>query len=150
MSLSSASSMAEQDCNYIGKRRQQQEEDHQQILISIIGSSHIKRYDLDLFPKGYKASTASYNAHITEFYTSQNIKFIINHKPKADIVVFFIGGNDIAFIGEWPPTDHQIIQAFIRTATQLHLNNFIVIIIPILTRTETHIGITRTSIKEYN
>ena len=64
-----------------------------------------------------------------------------------------MGGNDIALIKkhpkETPPTDNQIIRAMIITANQIHDQNIIPIIVPILPRENTKYEITKVTPEEY-
>ncbi|CAL4178654.1 unnamed protein product, partial [Meganyctiphanes norvegica] len=81
-------------------------------LISIIGSSHIKRVNLEEFPETYQATSSSYNARITNVYYKDQIRYIINYRPKATAVVLMFGGNDIAFKGFNKSSDNEIIDSF--------------------------------------
>ncbi|CAL4058817.1 unnamed protein product, partial [Meganyctiphanes norvegica] len=119
-------------------------------LISFIGSSHIKRILVDDFPEIYHATQASYNAHITNFYYNEQIRYIINYKHKATAVVLMFGGNDVAFKGHHnKPSDNEIIDAFLDTISTLHRYNFLVLLTPILPRTETFEEESGVTVREY-
>ena len=119
-------------------------------LISIIGSTHIKRIMVEDFPEMYKATLASYNAHITNYHYKDQVKYIINYKPKATAVVLMFGGNDVAFMGtHYIPSDNDILDAFLDTISTLHRFNFLVLLTPILPRIETFEEETGISSREY-
>ena len=126
-----------------------QQEETRDIRISIVGNSHIKRYPLELFPKGYKAVTASFFTHITHFHKTGQYYYISQYKEKADASMVMDAGNDVAFWGERPPTDEQIIYATVKTAEHLHHHGIIPIIVPILNRTFTNYSITGVSARQY-
>ena len=77
-------------------RTRQSREYEEEIHYILVGSSHILRYPLNLFPRGHVASTSSFECLATNFHSKNTIRYAINKKP--DVIITMMGSNDIALI----------------------------------------------------
>ena len=122
--------------------------------VSFVGASEVTEdwADYSLFPAGYDACKGSYRAYVTKFFEEHTVAFAINYKIRPDVIVIYFGGNDIAYrlTNNMPPTNSQVIHALVQTAKEINLSNIMVVMVPIMARTDTNYTFTRMSVEEYD
>ena len=126
-------------------------------IISMVGSSQMSRFhanNLGNFAPNYDIRKGSSCSTITKFMTTDGPAYVVNDDPKPDAILMLICGNDIAYLPQhhqkMGPTDDQIIQAFLDGANYFHNNDIIVMIVPIIIRTDTVQYKSRVSREEYD
>ena len=136
------------------KERQVARRRERDLRVAFAGTSHVSEEicPYRLFPRGYTACKGSYRAHVTKFFEEHTIAYVIEYKMKPDVIVLIFGGNDIAFRKSKvpPPTNSQIEYAIVQTAKEINLSGIMVVIVPIMNRTNTDYYLTNITPGEYN